>query len=210
MKCAEFDLWLDQGSPAAGQVPALAHARGCARCAAALESARALDVALAEYSIAAPPQFTARVMERVRRTPRPVTPARARGYDASAPAMEWWVRAAADPATALALVAAGLLAWRSDAVQHAALALAQGLLANLHLGLDRLPSVPAPALPRLAFPFGDPNVTLALLLACAPATLWISWCLFAWTERACVPFVPPRARGPAMSFGEPGLRSPGH
>ena len=210
MRCADFDRWLDEGSPRAEEGEALAHAGGCARCAAALDSARALDDALASYSIAAPPQFAARVMERVRRAPRVERPARAASYATPAPAMDWWVRAAADPASALALLLAGLLAWRANAAQHAALAFAQGLLANARPWLDRLTSGSGMALPRLAVPLGDPNVMLALLLAVAPAMLWISWRLFAWTEHACIPSARVSPRDRAMPWVQPESRRVRH
>ena len=183
MTCAEFDRWLDEGAVAAPEREALEHLRTCARCAAALRAARELDVALADFAAPAPAGFTERVMRRVVDAPRRVV--------AWAPAAEmaWWVRVAADPAVALALVVGGLVAWRGAALPGVAMSLVESALA-------KLPGAP-PALPggadwrALIAPLSSPSVVLALSIAVAPGMLWASWRLYAWLERS---FTPARGR----------------
>ncbi|MBI1799297.1 MAG: hypothetical protein HYR73_06385, partial [Candidatus Eisenbacteria bacterium] len=102
MTCAEFDRWLNEGCPGAGHAPALAHARECARCAGAWAGALEIDRRLTSFTPATPAGFAARVMTRVGAAPRRAAP-----WSPPDP-MDWWVRAAADPATVLALALAAV------------------------------------------------------------------------------------------------------
>jgi hypothetical protein len=107
MRCGHFERWLDSGMPVEGAVEARVHAAACAGCAARESAARELEVLLAVDPPAAPSGFTATVMTRIaarRRLPLllPANP------------LPWWVRAAADPACALALVSAALFVWGLD------------------------------------------------------------------------------------------------
>jgi len=179
MTCAEFDLRLD-GGLAALDPAALEHARGCARCTAALAAEREIEAGLAAFTLRAPAGFTDRVMAGVARAPR-----RAVAW-APRPALEWWVRAAADPAVALAFALAGLVLWRGEGILQVALALLQGGLAA---GAALVASWPAFSLPAVRIPGAQstPLIGVAFALALAPAMLWASWRLFGWAERACAP-----------------------
>ncbi len=120
--CNTFVSWLDQGSPDPERAAAAAHAAGCASCAERWRVDRSLERALRAAPEAAPVGFTDRVMARVGRGPSPLATA--------APAMPWWIRAAMEPVTALALVASGALAWSSHG--WAALVTAGHTLLHLH------------------------------------------------------------------------------
>lgn len=106
--CERFDAWLDAGMPAADDAALRAHASGCARCAGALDAAAALEVLLAAPPAPAPPAFTDAVMhaiahERAERiaaagAPRELLPV--------------WVRTAAEPRVAAAVVIAALVVWQ--------------------------------------------------------------------------------------------------
>ena len=63
MNCETFERWLDDGCPEAAGSSARAHASACARCAAALGSAREIDATLARYRALAPGEFTDQVMK---------------------------------------------------------------------------------------------------------------------------------------------------
>lgn len=183
MTCAEFDRRLDDAGIAALDREALDHATQCARCAAALAAAREIEGALAAFSAAAPAGFTERVMKRVSGSTR-----RARVW--SVPfELDWWVRAAADPAAALAVAVTGLLVWRGDAALKLASALVSEGFAGMVAWLGRWPSIPAPSA-RMMTQFSNPLVVTALALAVAPAMIWASWRLFTWAERACTPARP--------------------
>ena len=140
----------------------------------------------------APAHFTERVMARVAAM-RPE--ARTRGAEASVrsgsdlaalgglatPALDWWVRAAADPAAALALVLAALLLWRAEALVPVARVGSDWLTAAW-----RAASPPTFALSPGAIERWMPHgvVALALALALMPALAWGSWRLYLWAERA--------------------------
>jgi len=90
MTCHEFDRWLEEGmSDAASRsgASALAHVRACARCAAELEAARAVEHALTvgEPTVRAPGRLALDVMSRV----RTIEAANARESGAST-APRWW------------------------------------------------------------------------------------------------------------------------
>src|SRR5437667_12066350 len=63
--CETFERWLDAGRPASAEPAARAHAANCARCAASLRAALAVEGLLAAGLAPAPAGFAARVMERV-------------------------------------------------------------------------------------------------------------------------------------------------
>lgn len=136
----------------------------------------------------APAMFTERVMARVAVTPQRSAQG-ATGW-MNAPALEWWVQAAADPAVALALLLAALLLWRPEflvpAFEAGAAWLRGGLAAAAApLSLDALQHV----LPLGAFAHALPQgpFALALTLALLPGVAWGSWRLFLWYERASLP-----------------------
>ena len=188
MNCLEFERLLDEGEPARLTAEALAHARTCVECARSLARARSLERALeAHFSSAldAPAGFTDRVMTRVER-------GEARGvrWLTLPDPLPAWTRAAAEPSAALALVALGLLIWRSDLwlagarAAWAALALAPVRagewlttigLGPVHQAFAQLFAGPAAA---GAPPGTTWAVGLGLLLGVAPLVLlcgWLAW-----------------------------------
>jgi hypothetical protein len=189
--CSEFERWLDQGRPASSDRLKREHAAGCARCSAQLSVALELDAALEEAPSAAPAALTERVMARVAAM-RPHAPGQAaRSQSAhgspdgfATPALEWWVRAAADPASALALALSALLLWRAETLVTLA-RMASGWLTH------RLQAAPAPTIsnPFAALEHLMPHgvVALALALAMMPALAWGSWRLCLWAERNSLP-----------------------
>lgn len=169
MSCEAFQRWLDGGRPGTGEAPARLHAAACARCAAALRIAVEIDAELERFAVRAPATFTARVMARVEAADE----ARAAAQPLASP-FDWWVRAAAEPATALALLVAGLMLWWGDTMRGVAVAAAL-----------RLAAVAAGLGAWLPSPLDRPGVPLALTLAALPFLLWASWRLYLFAERAC-------------------------
>ena len=108
MDCDAFERWLDEGEPQDGADVAHAHAAECLRCATTWRASQSLEHALAATPASAPAGFTERVMARVGkgRVRVPIT----------LPALPWWVRAAMEPATVLAMLVAGGLVWGWDAL----------------------------------------------------------------------------------------------
>ena len=102
MRCSDFAAWLDAGMPPEGAAAALEHATECTACTRGATAANELEALLASAPPAAPAAFTGAVMARV-------TLNRTRAALLPASPLPWWVRAAADPAAALALVASALL-----------------------------------------------------------------------------------------------------
>ena len=166
MNCLEFERLLDEGEPGpafAGTplgAEALAHARTCPACARSLARARSLERALEAHfsrTLDVPEGFTDRVMTRVER-------GEARGvrWLTLPEPLPAWTRAAAEPSVALALVALGLLMWRSDLW----LAGARSAWAALALAPDRV---------RAGFEaigLGPVQQAFAPLFATAPGTTW--------------------------------------
>jgi hypothetical protein len=180
MNCEAFERWLDDGRPEAGEPAMHAHAATCARCGAALAAMLELEHALEISATPAPAHFTDRVMSRIGEQ-------RARAAErAVEPALAWWVRAAADPAGALALVAAALLLWRGEALWRGGLALAASMAQVLAAAGRATPALPAP--------FHAPYVWLAFALALVPLALWGAFQLYTWVERACAPRIEAAAR----------------
>lgn len=184
MRCEQVDRWLDQGGPAAGAADCRAHAASCARCAAALEAALEIESLLAADFAPAPATLTERVMARV-------ALARRVDWHIEPPAFDWWVRAAAQPSVALALVIAALLMWRGDLL----LALASQGLVSLGTGLTN-------ALAAVPVSFA-PATRTALWLALLIAAPWESWLLFRWCESLARPHGAGRRAPASAADGHP-------
>ena len=104
MTCRDLERWLDDGGAPERYVEAMAHARICAHCSAALGNLDELETLLAAPSAPTPAGFTARVMARVALTPQvrariPVT--ELLPFFQTVP---WWVRLALEPASLLSAV----------------------------------------------------------------------------------------------------------
>jgi len=174
MDCGHFERWLDEGMPVAEGPAAHAHVASCARCAAALATARRLDAGLAACALRAPAGFVERVMERV---------ARARAARllslVETDALPWWVRAAAEPTAALSLALAALLIWqREPLARYAGLALQRlgdpAILGYVNRFLQ----------PRLVLDLGafsDPLVVSGLMLAVLPLAWWAGLAVYHWS-----------------------------
>lgn len=145
MNCRDFEHWLDEGGPGAGAAEAASHAASCVSCARAQRAADSLESLLAAPPAPAPAGFTDRVMARV----RPAAPLSVAPFS---PPMPWWIRAAGDPVTVLALGLAAAVAWGWDGLWAVAAA-ARSALAGVG---------PPAALPDLA-----PSTALGLQLAMA-------------------------------------------
>lgn len=190
-ECAEFERWLDEGCPASSDRVAREHSAECERCAARLSVALELDAALEAAPAPAPAALTERVMARIAAlrphaagpTARSQTPAGALGGFAT-PALEWWVRAAADPASALALALSALLLWRAETLVSLARVASAWLTSLLQAAPTQTIAHPLAALERFT-PHGV--VALALALAMMPALAWGSWRLYLWAERTSLP-----------------------
>jgi len=172
--CERFARWLDEGMPESAAADHDGHAASCARCAAALAAARALEAALAQPAPAAPAGFAERVMKRVAQAPlvRPVT-----WIDADL--LPWWVLAAAEPASALAVALGALVVW-----QHAALARLAAATSQALGGPAAVAFVQQLAAPRLApglAAFTDPLVVSGLALATLPLAWWAGMAVYHWS-----------------------------
>jgi hypothetical protein len=158
------------------------HARDCARCAASLEAARAIEALLA---IGPPPvpagaAFTDRVMARVNALER--LHARARAAAPSDP-FAWWVRAAMDPASILSLFLAALIVWQWDAVfAFARTALASASAIDLSGPLARVA-----ALTGYVVALDRPELALGVNVTLAAALLWLAYALYRFTEKLLTP-----------------------
>jgi len=186
--CETFARWLDAGRPAAGEPAARGHAEGCARCAASLRAALEVEGLLAAGLAPAPAGFAARVMERVEAARRAGGALAPSGYPPHAGAVgpqvfDWWVRAAADPAAALALGLAALVAWRGVAMVAFA---ARGLE---WLSAQPLFATAAAAGGTLARAAGSLSLTAPgpIGLVVLMALPWASWLLFRWSESLVQP-----------------------
>ena len=178
--CERFERWLDEGRPAAGGAEARAHSESCVRCAAALEAALELDTLLAAAPSPTPVGFTAGVMQRiaVARPAHAGLARRAEPVPAATSAFDWWVRAAADPGAALALVLAALLVWRGDAVVAFASRGFSALPGQAWLsGLAGAAAALAQTLePGRTGAWGPIGIAVLMTLP------WASWLLFRWSE----------------------------
>lgn len=126
MTCAELHRWLDDGMPEANAEAARTHASSCARCAAALEAALAIETAFAmespldevgemtrAASVRAPEGFASSVMARIDELEAARDPRRT-----DAPSQPWWIRLLSDPVAAVSTTVAVLtfvaLVWNPE------------------------------------------------------------------------------------------------
>ena len=166
--CRAFDTWLDEGMPEADGA-ARAHAAGCARCARALDAARALGRALADELHAAPRGFTEAVMARIA--------IRAPGLTMPPTSLAWWLRAPAHPAAALALMLAAVVTAGRGAIADWALGLRVATAEAVARGL------PSALTGALALPgFEEPVVRFGIALGLVPLVLLASLVLYRWSE----------------------------
>ena len=193
MNCELLQGWLNDGMPEHAGTVAAAHAASCARCAAALAAAREIDSWLETAAVAAPDDLTRRVLARI----EAVEALRDASSGAAALAPEtlgapmvWWVRAAGDPAAALAFTVAGLVIWKGEVITAVAMALAAQATGWVAAAIERA----APAAHLLASRSGSlahlpvaetlsrPDVMLGVAFPLAPALAWVSWRLWRWAE----------------------------
>ena len=170
MNCNDFERWLDEGSPE--DSAAATHAAHCEACDARLRVARSIDAALVgtiRSNPVAPPELTHVVMRRIADI-EVVRPATTWGFVRDA--MPWWVRIAAEPAVAVALMLCGLVLWQSPAI------LAAGAQA-----FDWLTEVNGKPLAMFASPKGA-AIGLGVSISLLPATVWLSRVSFRAVNRA--------------------------
>jgi hypothetical protein len=180
MDCKRFERWLDEGGEEEAGAGGHAHAATCARCAAALAAARALDAALARTPVAAPGGFVERVMERVAR----VRAARASAW-IEPEVLPWWVRAAAEPATALSLSLGALVLWQYPALARVTAAAVQALASPAVATFMRRVSAPPVTLDLSVL--ADPFVFTGLVLAGLPLAWWAGLAVYHWTGDSRMP-----------------------
>lgn len=177
MKCSGFDRWLDEGQPERQRESALEHGADCARCADALQAARAIETVLraenADRTVSAPPAFVDTVMARVdaaaRRTSAPVVDRQR---------VPWWVAIASDPVSIVSVtVGLSVAAWTISHPQW---------IRNLAMDVaGRWWSwvLAATSQSRLDI---DPVVWLSIWIAMSPLILWGSWVAWRRLERAMI------------------------
>ncbi len=174
MDCERFERWLNEGREGAPGAEGHAHAASCARCGAALAAARALDAALEHPAAVAPADFAERVMERVARAHT------ARRLTWIGPeVLPWWVRVAAEPASALSLALGALVLWQYPVLARSAAAAVQalaspGVAAFMH-------QLAAPRLTLDLSAFSDPFVFTGLVLAGLPFAWWAGLAVYHWS-----------------------------
>lgn len=193
MTCGELERWLDDGGAPERYVEAMAHARICAHCSAALGAVDELETLLATRTTPAPAGFSARVMARVTMTPQ----ARARipvtellPYFQTVP---WWVRLALEPASLLAMLLASVLVWRGDALFALASSGAVQLAAWLAQTLPPAAPVSSPAVdmgPAPVVMWLQPLVLTCIALGAAPLALMGSRVLYQWSATLAGPHHP--------------------
>ena len=174
MDCERFERWLNEGREEEAGAEAHVHAASCARCGAALAAARALDAALGCSSIVAPAGFAERVMERVARARQ------ARLLTWIEPeVLPWWVRAAAEPATALSLTLAALVLWQYPVLARFAAAAFQALASPAVAAF--MHELAAPRFTLDLSVFSDPFVFAGLVLAGLPFAWWAGLAVYHWS-----------------------------
>jgi hypothetical protein len=180
--CERFEVWLDQGMPEAAPDDAsrsapsqvVSHAASCDRCAAALAAARQLDDALSAAAATAPAGFAERVMGRVARA-RTARLAALAEMDA----LPWWVRAAAEPAAALALALGALVLWQREALSR----FTAGVLEAVGdpAVADWAHRIVAPRVALDLSTFSDPVVLVGVTLALVPFAWWAGLAVYHWS-----------------------------
>lgn len=174
MDCERFERWLNEGMEAAVDAEGHAHAASCPRCGAALTAARALDAALGRPAVVAPADFAERVMARVARARA------ARRFAWIEPdTLPWWVRAAAEPATALSLALAALVLWQYPLLARFTAAAFQALASPAVATLMHRLAAPQFTLDLSAF--SDPFVFTGLVLAALPFAWWAGLTVYHWS-----------------------------
>jgi hypothetical protein len=174
MDCERFERWLNEGMDAAAGAEVHAHAASCAGCGAALAAARALDAALGQPAVVAPADFAERVMERVARARA------ARRLTWIEPeVLPWWVRAAAEPVTALSLALAALVLWQYPALARFTAAAFQALASPAVATFVHQWAAPRFTLDLSAF--SDPFVFTGLVLAGLPFAWWAGLAVYHWS-----------------------------
>ena len=188
MTCGELERWLDDGGAPERYLEAMAHARICARCSAALGALDELETMLAEGPVAAPPGFTARVMEAVAATPQ--APARIPVTELLPffPTLPWWVRLALEPAALLALLLASVLVWRGNAL------FALASTGTVHLAAWLTQATPASGAPGPADTIWfQPLVLTCIAVGMAPIAIMGSRLLYRWSASLVGPHRPWRS-----------------
>lgn len=185
MNCDEFGRWLDQGFPAVAGT-ARDHASLCVHCARALAATESLERMLAAPPARTAPDFTDAVMARIA---APVEPAAAPFALPALPAfsMPWWLRAAAEPAAALALLLSGVVVWlgeRAFGVADVVATAAGGATIAVGAGIATSPVGPL---------LSESPVRFGLLLALALVLALLAGPITRWTERVLVALALPRA-----------------
>lgn len=163
MNCAQFNEWLDHGRPGEDTISARTHADSCSDCAAALASDRAVTELVSQVATAAPPGFARNVMARVSeyqasRAPIP--------YLAIPDFLPWWVRAAMQPVTVLALVLLSVVLWQSERLVSYA--------SHLMNWVNIQGQLPGQALQQILVVPSQPWLLVGLLLGFAPL-LYMVW-----------------------------------
>lgn len=192
MTCRELERWLDDGGAPERYVEAMAHARICAHCSAALGTMDELETLLSTRTTPAPAGFARRVMARVAMTPQvrariPVT--ELLPFFQTVP---WWVRLALEPASLLAILLASVLVWRGDMLFALASSGAVQLAAWLAQALPPPGAVQPPALQPdpVATMWLQPLILTCIALGAAPLALMGSRVLYRWSETLAGPHRP--------------------
>ena len=197
MRCDDLNRWLDEGAPASNAAAFREHAAECPACARSLAAFEALEQALA-LPAPAPPNaatFTARVMAQVAQvaegaripagahaTPARVAPPAATRIPARA---SWWGALLAEPAFAVAFVAALLLATAPAALRMEA---GKSVAIPLTVASETLGAQVSQTIHAWLGPFTfagklSPTARLYVLLGFAPLFLWTGVWMFGAIER---------------------------
>lgn len=187
MTCRELERWLDDGGAPERYVEAMAHARICAHCSAALGGVDELETLLAARSAPAPAGFSARVMARVALTPQVRARIPVNELLPFFQTVPWWVRLALEPASLLALLLASVLVWRGDRLFALASSGAVQLAAWLTQSLHAAGPVPAIAPGPSDAIWLQPLVLTCIALGAAPLALMGSRLLYRWTAALAGP-----------------------
>jgi hypothetical protein len=183
MNCRDLERWLDDGGAPERYMEAMAHARICAHCSAALGTVDEMETLLATPTTPAPAGFTMRVMDRVAVTaqmPARIPVTELLPFFQTVP---WWARLALEPASMLALLLASVLVWRGDMLFALASSGAVQLAAWLARALPGTGPAPAPAIPPAPVDtiWLQPVVLTCIALGAAPLALMGSRLLYRWS-----------------------------
>jgi hypothetical protein len=189
MTCRDLERWLDDGGAPERYVEAMAHARICAHCSAALGTVDEMETLLAMRTAAAPAGFATRVMARVALTPQMPTRIPVTELLPFFQTVPWWVRLALEPASLLALLLASVLVWRGDMLFALASSGAVQLAAWLAQSLPASGPGPVPAVDPgpVAVIWLQPVVLTCIALGAAPLALMGSRLLYRWSAALAGP-----------------------